>query len=100
MFDSGKIAGRALLRADEIRAQKKRRQKRLNTVALLTVCLALAVCLALLPGRYMETGAPTQAQANAPLLWEDAGGYVLTCVICFVLGAAVTLLCLRLKKKK
>ena len=36
---------------------------------------------------------------GAFLLSQEAGGYVMTAVIAFALGVAVTLLCLRLQKR-
>jgi len=99
MFDSKEIAERALRMAGLLRAQRKRRRERLVTAAMITACLSLAVCVAVLPGWYDGTG-PPPAQASVSI-YDGAvvGGYVIAGLIGFSLGTAVTLLCLRKMKK-
>lgn len=94
MFDSKEIiAQRALRRADEIKTQKKRKRKWLKIAAPLTVCFGLAVCLALLPGRYAGIS-PISAQGDMGSLLDGAnmGGYTLVGIIGFCIGVSVTLL--------
>jgi len=93
MFDSKEIAERALLRAELIKARRKR--ERLKIAALLTGVSALAACFILLPVGYGGTD-PPPAQGSVRILdGAVAGGHVLAGVIGFILGVVVTVQCLR-----
>jgi len=82
------IAQAALRRAAVIKARRSRARERLLTAALITVCLSLALCGAVPPGRYDGTGPPAQA-AVSMLDGARVGGHVIAGVIGFTLGAAV-----------
>jgi len=98
MWDSVEIARAALRRAAVTKARRSRARERLLTAALITACLSLALCGAVLPGRYDGTGPPAQA-AVSMLDGAQVGGYVIAGVTGFTLGAAAAIVCMRAKNK-
>lgn len=102
MKSDREVANEVRRRMDNLRAKNARRKNRLYTASAIAASLALVVGLAItLPGIVPETVSETPGLQGATLLaGGGAGGYVLIGVVGFVLGAAVTLLCLRLFKKK
>jgi hypothetical protein len=92
------FATEALRRATVLKAQRKRRRERLTAGTALVACLSLAAVVVVLSGPYPGPTTPVVATGQAPLLFPGVGGYVLCGVISFVLGVAVTLLCLRKRK--
>ena len=88
---------RALL----IRERRGRRTGLVFSVCAACACLALIVALSFcFPLVAPDDATPSGGQAGtATMLSESAvGGYVLIGVICFVLGAIFTLLCLKVRR--
>ena len=100
MWNSIEIAQAALCRAAVIKARRKRMRDRLITAVLITACLSLALCIAVLPGRYDGTGPPPAQAVVSMFDGSTVGGYVLVGVIAFALGCAVTLVCLKAKERR
>jgi len=91
------VAEEILRRVVAHEKEVKRKRERLFVVTLAVICVSLAVCFtaAVLSGIISGNGSPP-AQASVTILnGAVAGGYVLTGVIAFSLGAAVAILCLR-----
>ena len=87
-----------LRRSERIAWRRKRRScQRLGGIcsALLAV---LALSITVIPGKPAVTSAGSVY--GSFLLSREAGGYVLIALIAFVLGVAVTLLCLHYRKKQ
>ena len=85
---------------DRMRARFRKRERR-RTTAIGTACAGLAACLLLV---MMEQGSHGGATAGlysgATMLFEDAGGYVLTALAAFMIGVIITVIIRnRLKKK-
>ena len=87
----------------EKRARKRAAEKNARNAGILS-CLSgvlfvsLVTVIALLPGHTGE--APAGSVYGSFLVSMEAGGYVLAAVIAFILGVAITLLCLYLNKLK
>ena len=79
-------------RSEQIRLDRSRRVVRRLRAATGTLAVALALAIALVPGR--GAVAPTGSVYGSFLLPQEAGGYVLAAVAAFMLGVAVTLACL------
>ena len=87
-----------LRRSERVALRRKRRScQRLGGIcsALLAV---LALSITVIPGKPAVTSAGSVY--GSFLLSREAGGYVLIGLIAFALGVAVTLLCLRYRKKQ
>lgn len=82
-------------RSDRIALRRSRRSRRIlsGVSALLTVLLLLVICHT--PGATVSVF--TGTVYGSFLLSAEAGGYVLTAVLAFVLGVSVTLLCVKKK---
>ena len=82
-------------RREVIEFRKERRECRILSAAVGTLFALLIMVTAVLPGKpeYVSAG----SVYGAFLLGQEAGGYVLTAVIAFVLGVTVTLLCIKFK---
>ena len=80
-------------------ALRKRRERR-KTVALGAGCAGLTVCLAALIFGRSHAGGTAGAYTGAAMLFEDAGGYVLSAVLAFMLGVIITVLCFRIRTKR
>ena len=85
MWDSMEIAGAALRRAELIGARRKRRRENLKTGVLVITCVALVVCLVILPDLTSDpmpnmtsgAGPPLPAQGSVMTLSGAViGGYV------------------------
>lgn len=98
MKSSGEMAAEAWRRIDLRRAKRLRGGQAAACIA----CLAAVGALALTTARYEFTGAgpPTAAAGPVFLMFPGIGGYVLCGVICFALGAAAALLCLKRRKNE
>lgn len=71
-------------------ARRKRRERR-TTRSLYAACVALALCLmALIFGGGVHPGGTAGVYTGAAMLFGSAGPYVLTAVIAFMFGVAVT----------
>lgn len=83
------------------RMDRRRSARERHTLgALGALCLALTLCLAsLLFGGAAHPGGTAGVYSGAAMLYESAGGYVLTALVAFMLGAAVTT-ALRLQREK
>ena len=87
-----------LRRSERIALRRKRRScQRLGGICS-TLLAVLALSITVMPGRIAVTSAGSVY--GSFLLSREAGGYVLIALIAFVLGVAVTLLCLRYRKKQ
>ena len=94
------VAEEILRRVVAHEREVKRKKEKLAAIALAVVCVSLAVCFtaAVLPEIISGAG-PPPAQASVTILnGAVVGGYVLTGVIAFSLGAAVAIFCLKAKK--
>ena len=79
-------------------ALRERRERR-KTAALGAGCAWLAACLTALIFSGSHPGGTAGAYTGAAMLFEDAGGYVLSAVLAFMLGVIVTVVCIRYKSK-
>lgn len=87
------------LRVAALREKRERRK----TAALGAGCAVLAAGLALMVFSPSGGGPPegaAGAYTGAALLYEHAGGYVLTAVAAFMAGVTVTALCARYRRKR
>lgn len=92
----------ALLRAEELERQDRRRGRRL-AMASVAACLALIAALALaMPGwnaRMAAWSASAPSMTASLFSGSGAAGYLVIGILAFLLGAAVTVLCFRLGKR-
>jgi Na+/melibiose symporter-like transporter len=86
-----------LRRKEQIMIRRDRRACQILSGATGILSALLLIVIAALPGKpeVIRDG----SVYGAFLLSQEAGGYVMTAVIAFALGVAVTLLCLRLQKR-
>ena len=85
-------------RKDQIVLRRNRRSCRVLSGAAGTLTLLLVLVITLMPGR---TGSAfTETLYGSFLLSAESGGYVLAAVVAFVLGVAVTLLCLKRRNRE
>ena len=69
----------------------RRTQERRKTVALGTVCHGLVICLLMLVfGGATHSAGTAGLYSGSILMFENAGGYVLTAVVAFIVGVTVT----------
>ena len=96
MYDT---ARRVALVKQRVRENTRRRQRR-GVYGLSAACMLLFAALVQAEDMAIERG-QTSAWGvfGAMLLREDAGGYVLVGVICFIAAVVVTVFCTRLRKK-
>lgn len=86
----------------ELRVERQRRERckwldgGLMTASLALSLVLLVVIIPLAGGR----GGSVPGFYGSTLLFDGAGGYVLVCVVSFMVAVVVTLLCIRGKKKK
>ncbi len=81
-------------------ARREYARERRTTSALGALCAALTLCLAsLIFGGAAHPGGTAGVYSGAAMLYESAGGYVLTALVAFMLGVAVTA-ALKGKRKK
>lgn len=85
-----------LRRTKRIQAERDRRTTTCLQTAASVLSCALILAIVLLPDRSAIT--PGESFFGSLLLSQEAGGYVLTAVIAFSLGVAVTLACLRYRQ--
>jgi len=100
MRSNKEIAAEALRRAAENRRLNGEKKQRVYILSSIAACLAviigLSFCLPSVAGVVSET--PSAASATL-LAGAGTGGYVLMGIIGFALGAAVTLFCVKTRKK-
>ena len=79
------------------RMETRRRRKERRTTAWLTAgCLGLALCLGTLVfGGAAHPGGTAGMYSGATMLFEDAGGYVLTALAAFMAGVIITVVLMR-----
>lgn len=75
----------------------RRRRERRKTRALGASCAGLTLCLLLLifGEGAAHPGGAAGMYSGAMMLFENAGGYVLTAVVAFAVGTLVTILCIK-----
>ncbi len=75
----------------------RRRRERRKTRALGASCAGLTLCLLLLifGEGTAHGGGVAGIYSGATMLFENAGGYVLTAIVAFAVGTLVTILCLK-----
>ena len=96
MYDT---ARRVAFVKQRVRENNRRRQRR-GIYGLSAACMLLCAALMQTAGTVIGPGQPEAwGVFGAMLLREDAGGYVLVGVICFIAAVAVTVFCTRLRKK-
>ena len=96
MYDT---ARRVALVKQRVWENTRRRQRR-GIYGLSAACMLLCAALMQTAGTVIGPGQPEAwGVFGAMLLREDAGGYVLVGVICFIAAVAVTVFCTRLRKK-
>lgn len=82
-------------------AARRQWRERRTTTRLYAVCVALALCLtALVFGEGAHPSGTAGVYTGAAMLFEGAGAYVLTAVVAFMLGVAVTALLKRKQSKQ
>ena len=82
-------------------ASRRRRRERRKTQVLSASCAGLTLCLLFLifgEGAAHRGGA-AGVYSGATMLFENAGGYVVTALAAFAVGTLVTVLCLRSQKR-
>ena len=84
------------LRMTALRQRKERRK----TGALGAGCAGLTACLMTLIFSERQMGGTAGTYTGAAMLFEDAGGYVLSAVLAFMLGVIITVLCFRIRTKR
>ena len=89
------------MRVIRCRAQRYRRRYEARLLSCLTVCsLFLLAGIVVLFGRVQGPGVVSVAKGcGAVLLQSGAGAYVVIGITAFAIGVAVTVLCIRLKRK-
>ena len=80
------------------RARRARRKTRLLSAAVILLFSALTAVIAILPGHSAQSA--QGSVYGSFLLSMEVGGYVLVGVLAFVLGVAITLLCVYLSRDK
>lgn len=97
------MTGKMETRMREIRCRTCQYRKRYETrlFSCLTLCILLLLTgIAVLFSSLQTPGIPAVVNGyGAVLLREDAGAYVVIGIAAFVIGVAVTVLCIRLKNK-
>ena len=82
-------------------ANRRQRKWRQTTNRLYALCAALALCLtALVFDGAAHPGGTAGVYTGAAMLFEGAGAYVLTAVVAFMAGVAVTALLKRKQNKQ
>ena len=83
-------------RTDMLRRKKERRL----TFMLAMLCLLIAGSLVVISGFSSGSGhGYVPGLYGATMLWEDAGGYVLTGVLAFAAAVIITVLCICCREK-
>ncbi len=96
MRDSKELVASLHLRME----RKRQKRDKLLTSVIGTVCTALAICLAVLVfGGSLHPVGTAGVYSGASILFENAGGYVLTALLAFMLGVVVTVILMRRKKQ-
>lgn len=96
MMDTGQ---RVVLAKGRARQMRRRREKRL-TGRLSLVSAALCCCLIYGLGYFSgKSPGAVQDMNGATMLLENAGGYVLVGVLCFIAAVVITVLCIRSREK-
>ena len=88
-------------RAAELEQEKREQRVRILQAVSVTVCFAAVILLALLMPGFSQTFGPGNSQGSmrASIFSESSAlGYVVIGILAFLLGAAVTIFCFRLKK--
>ena len=76
------------------RMERRRRNEIRKTAALGAACAGLSLCLLLLIfGGAVHVGGTGSPYSGSTMLFENAGGYVVTALLAFALGTVVTLIC-------
>ena len=86
---------------DRIKARRRMLERR-KTSVIGAACTAITACLLLLifgEGKAHNAGV-VGIYTGATMLFEGAGAYVLVAVLAFMIGTAVTLICLRRQKNR
>ena len=84
------------------RMETRRRRKERRTTAWLTAgCLGLALCLGTMVfGGAAHPGGTAGVYSGATMLFENAGGYVMTAVLAFMAGVIITVVLMRRRAKQ
>ncbi len=78
------------------RMERRRRNEKRKTAALGAACAGLSLCLLLIIfSGAAHAGGTGNMYSGSTMLFENAGGYVVTALLAFAIGAAVTLICRR-----
>ena len=81
--------------------QRRRKREKRRTSAIGAVCAGLTLCLvALVFGNGLHTVGTAGVYSGAAMLFENAGAYVLTAILAFMLGVVVTVILLRRRKQE
>ena len=84
-------------RMDALRRVRERRR----TAAIGTACAVLTVCLFLMVfGGAGHSGGSAGMYSGAAILFQDAGGYVLTAILAFAAGVVVTVAIVKNRKRQ
>ena len=84
---------------DRMRARFRKRERR-RTTALGLSCAALTACLLLvMTDQGSHGGATAGLYSGATMLFEDAGGYVLTALAAFMIGVIITVIVRNRRRK-
>ncbi len=81
-------------------AQRRRKKEQRTTNALRILCVCLTLCLVpLVFGGAAHTGGTAGVYSGSSMLFDSTGGYVLVALAAFMVGAAVSQLCMRLRRE-
>lgn len=102
-MDNKEILSQVLNRADEIKYIKAEKRRKIGSATVALVCVAFIICLSVIMPSVMQkldvnsfiSSTPVASMLSNPAL----AGYIVVGVVSFVLGALVTLLCYKWKKK-
>ncbi len=92
--------GEIMKRRDRILKKREKKRTLLLSCCVSVLLVLLVVGIVRLPGAGSAGSGVNQTVLGSFLLSSSAGGYILTAVIAFVLGVAVTLVCFRIRKRR
>ncbi|RKM63341.1 hypothetical protein D6856_04255 [Butyrivibrio sp. XB500-5] len=75
--------------------RKKRQSRMINAMGMVSTALFACLFIIIQHLGVGQFGTTTNLYSGSSLLYEEAGGYVLTAIVAFVVGTIVTVICVR-----
>lgn len=91
------LSQKIIVREQTIRKSRLKRQIYILGAMIPIMFVVLIGYVASFAGSALQTADMSEAYATT-LMASDAGGYILTAVLAFVLGALITIFCMKLRK--